>query len=628
MTFKTKQENLLCEPRFLWASFVMMAVLGFLALRVWYIQIYRGQHYRTISENNRIRRIEIPAPRGIVYDRNGAVILGNKPFFDLIYIPQYVREKEATFKILSRLLNIPESIFERRLRAGYGRPSFLPIILKRNLTLHEVSVVQSNKLFLPGIDVSVVPRRDYKPNLPPHLVGYLGEISRAQLKKANKTETKNPYLPGDLVGKQGLEAQWEEHLRGKRGYRLIQVDAFGRESKLFEKNQLKLPRVDAIRGSDLILTLDLDLQKASKDAFKGKYGAVIALDPRSGEILSMLSEPGFDPTMYQNRLSMFEWRALVENPFTPLLDKTTGGEFPPGSLYKPVVALAAIEEGVVNSKTKFHCNGAFVLGNQTFHCHNRSGHGIVDLARAMMKSCDIYFYHVGVELGVDKIAQYARSLGLGDRLGLNLNMERPGLVPTRQWKKETFKAPWTVGETPSVSIGQGYNLATPLQMASLYAAIGNGGTIYRPFLVSKVVNPLGEITLQTKPETVSQSKIISQQSFRLIRKALQKTVMDPGGTGHRAAHPTKSVAGKTGSVQVVSLKKNRNQKDVSMKWKEHALFAAFSPAKNPEIVVVVVSENDREGGGGVSAAPVAGKIVDAFWRLKEERKGAKYATRP
>jgi penicillin-binding protein 2 len=619
MTRIHKQESLLIESRFMWASLAILGVISGLLFRLWYVQIYKGEYYKDISERNRVRRIEIPAPRGIIYDRNGDVMLGNSPFFDLVFIPQYVSDRDTTFKILSRLLHVPSARFEHRLEMAQGQPKFLPITLKRNLSQHEVSIIEANKIFLPGIEVRVSPRRDYGPEVPPHVIGYLREIDPKTMETLNSQNPDNPYLLGDLIGKQGLEARWEKYLRGRRGYRLIQVDAFGRQTQSFEENGWQYPSVSAIPGSDLELTMDKELQKAARDAFAGKNGAVVVLNPQNGEILAALSEPGFDPRAMQSGLSNEDWRRLTENPFKPLLDKTTGGEFPPGSVYKPVVAMAALEERIVDPHKTYHCPGYFTLGNRRFYCHERHGHGAVNLQLAMMKSCDVYFYQVGVELGVDRIAKYAKALGLGQALGIKLNMERPGLIPTSAWKMLVHRFPWAAGDTPNISIGQGYDLITPMQMANLYASIANGGKVWRPYVVNRVTNHVGETVYEHQPELIRQVAEIRPETFQVMRNVLMAVVMDPKGTGKNANVPGTTVGGKTGSVQVVSLKKNRNQTDVSMNWKEHAMFAAFSPVENAEIAVAIVSQNDMVGGGGRSAAPVAGKIIEAYWRLKREK---------
>ncbi|MBF0441947.1 MAG: penicillin-binding protein 2 [Oligoflexales bacterium] len=613
-----KHDNLLIEKRFLLASIIILVVACSLLIRLWYLQVYQGEYYKEVSERNRVRKTEIPAPRGIMYDRYGEILLGNRHFFDLVLIPQYVHDKNATFQILSRLLHVSVDTFERQFKNS-ETPKFLPVVLKRNLSLHEVSTIENNKVFLPGVEIKVVPRRDYKASTPPHLVGYLKEIDPEGLQKFNLETMDNPYLPGDLVGKQGLEFRWEKFLRGRRGYRLIQVDAFGRQSHVFEKRGWQLPVVQAIPGADIELTIDLDLQNTVKEAFNGKNGAVIVMNPQTGEILADLSEPGFDPERMQTAISGEEWRSLTSNPFKPFLDKTTGGEFPPGSIYKILIAIAALQEKVITPSTTFFCPGHYSLGNQVYYCHQRRGHGMVDLKRAVQKSCDVFFYHVGVELGPDRIAKYARAFGLGKILGLNLNMERPGLIPTEAWKQLVYKAPWAKGDTPNIAIGQGYTLMTPIQMVSLYSSIANGGKVFRPFLTKRVTNHVGETIFTQQPQLIQSVDLVTPDTFNLIREYLQGVVMDPEGTGHNAYVPGVTIAGKTGSVQVVSLEKNRNQTDVSMKWKEHAIFVAFSPTENAEIAVVIVSENDKVGGGGRSAAPVAQKIIKAYWENRNKR---------
>lgn len=630
MTRIHKQESLLVESRFMWASIALLFIISGLLFRLWYIQIYRGEYYREVSERNRVRKIEIPAPRGIIFDRNGDVVLGNRPFYDLVYIPQYVTDKDTTFKILSRLLHVPVTRFEARLEMAQSQPKFLPISLKRDLSQHEVSMIEANKIFLAGIEVRVAPRRDYGPDIPPHLLGYLKEIDPASLDKLNKKNAANPYLVGDLVGKQGIENRWEHYLRGQRGYQLIQVDAFGRQSQGLEESGWSLPSVPAKPGADLELTIDYELQKTAKAAFAGKNGSVVVLNPQTGEVLAAVSEPGFDPKMMQQGVTPEDWRDLIENPFKPLLDKTSGGEFPPGSVYKAVVAMAGLEEHIIDENRTVYCPGYYTLGDRRFYCHDRAGHGAVNMQKAIMKSCDVFFYQVGIELGVDRIARYAKAFGLGSKLGVNLNMEKAGLIPTSAWKMLTYRLPWAGGDTPNISIGQGYDLLTPIQMANLYASIANGGRVLKPYYVSRVTNHVGETIYEHRPELIRQVTEVSPKTFELVRNALQTVVMDPHGTGKSAAVPGVTVAGKSGSVQVVSLKKNSNKvgvSDVSMNWKEHAMFTAFSPTENAEIAVAVVSQNDLVGGGGKSAAPVAGKIIARYWELKRQRAATAQATK-
>lgn len=622
MSISHQHHSPISESRYLWANLSVIFILGVCALRLWYLQVYRGDYYRRISETNRIRRIEIEAPRGVLHDRFGTVILGNRPFFDLVYIPQYVVDQGKTLEILSRLLGEPVEYFERTLRATRGRPKFLPTVLMRNLSMHAVSLIESNRIFLPGVEINVAPRRNYEANLASHLFGYMGQISGNNLQAFNKRLPSDlKYQPGDLVGKHGIEKQWEDVLRGERGYRLIQVDAFGRETSVVEQEGWELPVKEAVPGADLVLTLDMALQQTVEKAFRGKNGAVIVMNPQSGEVLAMVSAPDYNPAVYQDGLSVDKWQSLISDPFFPLFDKATGGSFAPGSVYKPVVGLAALSENIVQSNTKFRCHGSLELGRDVFHCYKRSGHGNVALATALLKSCDVYFYNTGLELGADRIAKYARDLGLGRKYGIRLNQEESGLIPDSTWIRKTAGRGWLLGEIPNLAIGQGANLLTPVQIAVLYAAIANGGQVWRPFLVQKAVNHLGQTILEHRPELIHQSEYIRPEHFAVMRKMLEGVVMSPEGTGRNARLEGVTVAGKTGSVQVVGLNRHRNRKgkSVSMKWQEHAMFAAFSPTENAEIVVAVVSQNDTEGGGGASAAPVAKKILKHYWELKKIR---------
>jgi penicillin-binding protein 2 len=616
----SRSPHLLVESRFFAASILIVVGSLILWLRLWQLQVYRGDYYRRISENNRVRKIDVPAPRGILYDAWGKIILGNTASSELILVPQYMKDRDKTFDVLARLLHQPREMFERKFKRAVAQPKFMPITMLRNISQHEVSIIESNRLFLPGVEVRTTARREYNTSVSPHMLGHLGELNPASTEDFNTKNKDNPYALGDLVGKAGLEARLEKYIRGTHGYKLIQVDAFGRASNP-NRQDWDLPMVAAQPGSNVELTIDLELQETVSQAFSGKNGAVVVIDPRTGGILAMTSLPSWDPYMYQRGITPDEFRAMALDPLHPFMDKTTSGEFAPGSTYKALVALAGLQEHVIDPNRTFSCTGSFSLGSQIFGCWKKGGHGTVNLHRALMQSCDVYFYHVGIELGVDRIAKYARDFGLGSKLGLELNLERPGLVPTQEWKQTVHKEAWAAGETPSVAIGQGYNLMTPLQLASLYSGIANRGKIWKPYLIKRISSPIGQIIEERQPQLLRTVDSVSLENFELVRQGLEAVVMDDEGTGKNARVPGVSVAGKTGSVQVVNLKKNKNQSDVSILWKEHALFASFAPVDNPEIIVVVVSEHDDKGGGGASAAPVAGKILNAYFELKKRRAG-------
>jgi len=610
-----RKNSIISENRFYFIYIIISVMMLILVARLWQTQILKGHEYRNIAESNRIRKIEIPASRGIIFDRDNQKILGNRLTYDLIYIPQFVQEEETTLRIVARLLSIPFVKLHARIKnLDHQRPQFYPVVLKRNLRIEDVAIIEANRLFLPGIEIRYVPRRDYHVLTPAHLIGYLGEVSFAQLKKLNREHLENPYVFGDLIGKQGLEAMWESYLRGKRGYRYIQVDASGRETHL--SHNYLFTEQPPISGARIFLTIDFDIQKTSASAFQGKNGAIVVMNPQNGAILALVSKPDYDPSIYQEQLSIDTWNRLLSQPFSPFLDKTMSGEFMPGSTYKPIVALAALEEKIITAEKKIYCPGYFRIGKKVLKCHKHKGHGFVNLKEAIKYSCDVYFYHIGAKLGVDRIAKYAKLFQLGQKLGVQLNPEKPGLVPTSRWKKETYSTSWNKGEDPLIAIGQSFTLVTPIQLASVYATIANGGKIWKPFVLSKIVDQYGQNILKQEHKLIRKIEKIKKKHMKIIQEALRATVMDFDGTGRRAKIKNHSVAGKTGSVQVVSSKKGKNQYEISMRWREHALFIAFSPVENAEIVVAVVSEHDKVGGGGRAAAPIAKKIIQAYWNKK------------
>ena len=612
MTQLHKNQTSHLEKRFFLGQLILLSLTFLLTTRLWYLQVYRGERYVKISKNNRIRKIEIPAPRGLIFDKHHNIILDNKIFSDLVLIPQYTKDIDLLIKNVSMLIHKPYLSLYNQYKKNRGQAKFLPIIISKNLTSYEVSKIKSNQFVLPGIDIQSSPRRHYTSHTPAHLVGHLQEVNINEIKTLNKKNIDNTYSAHDLIGKSGLEGQWNDYLRGKKGYSYVQVDAHGRRKNILNTSEeLRFLSQPAIPGNDLTLTIDKRLQEVAKKGFNNKYGAIIVLNPQNGEILTLLSSPSYNPEIYQKQLSIEKWQELINNPFKPFFDKTTGGVFPPASLYKPLVGIAALEEKIITPDTKHYCSGSFKLGNKTFHCHKRAGHGSLSLKEAMMKSCDIYFYKIGLELGISRLYQYANYFKLGQKLGLNLNKESSGYIPLNNRS-------YTKGDIPSLAIGQGATLLTPIQIATMYAAFATNGKIWEPYLVKKITNYLGEVVYTKKPTLLHKINHISKKNFRHMQDILLEVVQNKHGSGRRAQVKGARVAGKTGSAQVVSLDKNRNRQDiVSMKWQEHALFAAFSPEKNAEIVVVV-SENDTIGGGSISAAPIAQKIIHTYWKHKEK----------
>ena len=439
--------------------------------------------------------------------------------------------------------------------------------------------------------------------------------SATPVKSARRTLEKadEDYLSGDITGKHGIEKVLDLYIRGRRGNELVEVNAHGKVIK-------NLGRIDPVSGSNVVLTIDAKLQKAAWEAFEGKAGAAVAMDPRDGSILAMVSLPSFDPNLFNSGIAHDEWAKLQRNPLNPLSNRAISGQYPPGSTYKLIVAAAALEEGIITPDTKITCNGFFELGNRRYHCWKKHGHGPVNLHRALVESCDVYFYTVGKMLGVDRIAHYARMFGLGETTGIELGHERRGLVPTRDWKLARMKEPWQLGETISISIGQGFNLTTPLQLAQAYSALANGGTLWRSRLVQRIEHANGSIAREYSPEKKGELTL-SPQTIAALNKALWGVVNEPGGTGAAARRPNADVCGKTGTSQVIGLPQNdkaRHAKKIAVFHKDHALFVCYAPMKNPEIAIAVIAEN--AGSGGAVAAPIARKILNAYFDARKKEK--------
>ena len=591
---------------------LLLAAISILLIRLGYLQIIRGAEFKQKSENNSVRFRKIKPLRGLIMDRNGVVIVDNRPSFDVLYIPSKVKGNELSVEKLKDIYKSKSLDFSFDQDIPETANPYSPIKLEKNVNMEKVALVETNALNLPGIYIDVSPVRLYLDGemLAP-IIGYTGEISKEDLERNN-----DEYAYGDVLGKYGLEKFFDSYVRGRRGAELVEVNVYGKEIK-------NLGRIDPVSGYNIVLTIDADLQKAAWQAFEGKPGAAVVMDTRDGSVLAMVSSPSFDPNLFNNGISYDQWDKLQNNPFAPLSNKAISGQYPPGSTYKLIVAAAALEEGIITSDTKVLCNGSFTLGSRTYRCWKKGGHGWVDLHKAIVESCDVYFYTVGKMLGVDKIAQYAKRFGLGEVSGIDLPNEKNGLVPTKDWKFKRKKVAWQPGETISTSIGQGFNLTTPLQLANAFSAFANGGTLWRPHLVKYIESTDGKIYREFLPEKKGELQL-SPKTVEILNSALWGVVNEPGGTGHAARMLNVDVCGKTGTSQVLGLpedEKARRMKIIGAFYKDHALFACYAPLKNPEIAVAVILEN--AGSGGAVAAPVARKILTAYFEGKKKNKQPK-----
>jgi len=588
----------------------VLLLFSLLLVRLWFLQILKGEELRALSENNRIRLRRIQATRGSIVDRHGSVLVDSRASFDAVLVPEDATDLETTVEMLSHFLAQSAAETQALLEQAAGHPPFQEIVVKKDLDWENVVALETHQLDLPGVSIRVTPRRNY-PHGPvlAHVLGYVGEVSQDDISQDRR------YHAGDLLGKAGLEKSREQYLRGVNGGQQVEVDAVGRELRVLDE-------VQEIPGNTLVLSIDLNLQLAAEAALGGRPGAIVALDPRTGDTLAMVSQPSFDPNVFARGIGAVEWRELVDNPHHPLTNRAIQGQYPPGSTFKIIVAAAALEEGVINPFTGIYCSGAMQFGDRDFRCWKKGGHGEMFVHDALVQSCDVFFYQVGQRLGVDVIAKYARGFGLGVPSGIGLQHEKGGLIPDSLWKKRHFGEPWYAGETLSVSIGQGYVTATPMQFAQLIAATG-AGVRYRPRVVSRIETPEGEVLRRFEPEELEPLPA-RKLTMDLVREGLLDVVNSERGTGKNAQLPDIMVAGKTGTSQVIKMAGER-KKSNELPWKhrDHAWFVAYAPADDPTIAVAVLVEH--AGGGGSVAAPVAHEVLDAFFKLESERAPLRYA---
>ncbi len=574
---------------------LMLTLLAFF----WHLQVVRGREFRALAESNHTRLVPLQAPRGALLDRGGRTLVENQPAFNVVLTPEHSEDLDRSIALLARTLSMSEGQIRERLARRPGR--YRPAIIKAGASFADVAALEARRLEAPEVGIEVVPVRHYPlADAAAHVLGRVGEVSERQLQLPGNAELQ----PGDLIGQTGLEQQYNGRLMGRDGSRVVIVNSRGVEVG-------EAARQPPREGPSLSLTLDARLLEAMRLAFAGHAGSAVALDPRNGEVLGLLSVPAFDPNGFATGIDVAEWGRLLADPETPLMNRVIQGQYAPGSLFKIVVASAALESGVIGPGTSFYCPGHVTLYDTVFHCHRAQGHGWVNVVRALEQSCNVFFYQVGVRLEIDRIARYAKLMGLGEPTGVDLPHEAAGLLPTPAWKWRTQKTPWYAGETVSVAIGQGQVTVTPLQMARLAAVIANGGSLVTPH----VVRPSGAAAALPPPRPLG----LRPETLALVREGLH-AVVDGSGTGWRARLGDVSVAGKTGSAQVVARARLQREKDrgaVTTSILPHGWFLAFAPVEDARIALVVLVEHG--GSGGDAAAPVARTILSAFFRPESER---------
>jgi penicillin-binding protein 2 len=578
-------------------ALIVMCLFGLLFLRLWFLQLAQGDEMQERSEHNRIRLQDLPPWRGMILDHSGQVLVANRPSYELVVVIEDVGDIPLLASRLWRLLHLDPQQLTSQLQNA-KKAGLHQIRIRTDLSWDEMARVETFQPELPGVSIQIQPKREYRnKGMASHTLGYLGEINDVQLKSGKFPS----YKMGDYLGKCGVELAWEKYLRGNRGFRRIEVDAYGRELG-------QLDSVFPTPGANIYLTLDNRMQREAETCLEGKVGAIVALDPKTGNILALASSPTYSQEAFERGLSVKEWEKIHQDKTHPLENRTIKGQYPPGSTFKIVMAVAGLEEGVITPSTSIYCNGKLPLGNHVFHCWLKGGHGAVNFHKALVESCDVYFYEVGLRLGIDRIAKWSKRFGLGEPTGLNLDKEAPGLVASTAWKKSRFKQGWREGDTLSVAIGQGYNLATPIQMARVAAAIANGGIIYKTHLVEKVESPAGEILYQARPEVQSRLEA-SPATLETVRQALEGVVSESKGTGRSARLSSIQVAGKTGTAQVVAIDRDEPKRKRDRRMQDHAWFVAYAPADDPKVAVAVLVEHG--GHGGSVAGPLASRVIKA-----------------
>jgi len=624
------------RPRLARGAVVILCCMVVLVVRLYQLQIVRGEEYAFQSINNYKKSVPVPADRGVIKDRRGTILVDNRPSFDVFLTPAFCKGKEK-IEAMSRLaqylkfsqddIDRMHRDYDRALVAKDKLERFRPYLVQLDVPRDQVDVIEAHRHEMSCVDLLTAPHRNYNPRVAPglgHVLGYMSEVSQQEL-----DDDPAGYRRGQTLGRRGLERRWEQELRGEDGRDNVVVDAKGRRLS-DAMNELLIPpeqrSIAARPGNGLVLSLDARLQEAVDKAFPGRAGAVVVMEANTGFVLAMLSRPSFDPNKMSGRISRAELRDLVESPLKPMLNRVMTENYHPGSTFKIVTSLAGLEKGAIGPTSTLGCGGRFTLGRHVWRCDKPAGHGFIDVRRALQVSCDVFYYRIGDMVGVDGLAGIARQLGYGQATGLDLGREIEGNIPTAEWVKKVYGA-YTKGHAINASIGQGGVDVTPLQQAVAYAAVANGGSVYRPQIVQRIETADGRPVREFAPELVRKLSV-KPENLALLREALTLVVNQVGGTGYRSRLPDVQFAGKTGTAQVVKLGARQQLKTETVRYwsRDHAWFAAFAPADKPEVVVVVL--NEHGGWGAEAAAPAASRIIRAWADLRQADAAEAEANKP
>jgi penicillin-binding protein 2 len=595
------------KQRIVGLMLIVLAVFVVLLMRLVYLQVVAGDDYYRLSMNNSIRLQTVDPPRGLILDRYGTKLAENRPSFDVSFTPKDAGDVSRVLSELAVYLNVPVDELQGKVKNSRGLAAFRPVLLKQDIGRDVLAAVEAHKVDMPGVSVQVRLRRNYLDGLnASHVIGYLGEVNVDELKSGDYPNLRG----GDYIGKFGVERAQESFLRGEPGGRQVEVNANGQIMRV-------LQTVSPKPGRNVHLTLDRELQQRAEGLLEGVAGAAVAVEPTTGQILAMASSPSFNQNDFVSGIGAGVWESLVSNPYRPLENKAIQGEYPPGSTFKIVTALAGLEEKAIDETTTFDCAGFLPFAGRDYRCWKKEGHGRIDVRRALAESCDVFFYRTGLRLGIDRLAWYAKAFGLGVRSGVTLDQEARGLIPSSVWKKKRFGVPWQEGETLSVSIGQGYVLATPLQMGMLMAAVANGGVRYRPSVLSRVETMEGDVVFQAAPQEIGRLPI-SPRNLKIVQQGIWGAVNGDHGTARRVHLNDIEIAGKTGTSQVVG-RKDSGDDYTPPHLRPHAWFVCYAPFDAPKIAIAVVVENGEHGSS--AAGPIAREMVKTYLRkLPNSRK--------
>ncbi len=607
--------------------YLALGAFGLLVIRFWILQVVQRDLWNVYANENQIRSVRVPANRGKIYDRNHGVLADVRQGCNVMVVPADLTD--ASVQKLAGILDSTTSELRARIKKNRAWSPFIAVKVAEDISPVTLLRVEENKIAMPGVSVEEYPVRKYYEDSAPfvsHVLGYMGEITPEMLTSPEFAG----YRPGDRVGRTGVERTMERTLHGWAGVAFKLVDARGRDlsteagtgglpgrldysKRIRELEEMSRP---VSPGNSVVLTIDLELQRIAAGHMEGKRGSVVVVDVKTGEILALLSSPGYDPKIFESKVSPEDWKSLADSPEKPLLNRAIAGAYPPGSIFKIVMAAAGLEEQVIRPTTTFKCEGYYTIKDTRFGCWNKYGHGSLDLYRALTESCDVYFYMLGEKLGIDKISEWSRKFGLGKEVGIGLEGERSGLIPDKEWKRARFNKPWYPGETLHVSIGQGWMLITPLQAVLIPAAAANDGVIMKPQLIHHFENARNEPVSVYKPQALT-GELYGPGTARVLRTSMEMVVEDPKGTARKHAHSDLiRIAGKTGTAEVSKRYQGRPIEEVPYKYRDHAWFIAYAPAEAPRIAMVVMVEHG--GSGGAIAGVIARQIIEDYYLTKRD----------